>query len=32
MGAVIVIATTFVIINILVDLIYGYLDPKVKQN
>lgn len=30
MGSVIVIATTFVIINILVDLIYGYLDPKVR--
>lgn len=30
MGAVLVIATTFVIINILVDLIYAYLDPKIK--
>ncbi len=30
MGAVIVIATTFVIINILVDFIYAYLDPKIK--
>ncbi len=30
MGSVIVIATTFVIINILVDLIYAYLDPKIK--
>jgi peptide/nickel transport system permease protein len=28
MGSVIVIATTFVVINILVDLIYAYLDPK----
>lgn len=31
MGSVIVIATTFVIINILVDLIYAYLDPKVRM-
>lgn len=30
MGAVIVIATTFVIITILVDLIYAYLDPRIK--
>lgn len=30
MGAVIVIATTFVLITILVDLIYVYLDPKIK--
>ncbi len=30
MGAVIVIATTFVVINILVDLIYAYLDPKIR--
>ncbi len=30
MGAVLVIATTFVIINIIVDLIYAYLDPKIK--
>ncbi len=30
MGAVLVIATTFVVINILVDLIYAYLDPKIK--
>ena len=30
MGSVIVIATTFVIITILVDLIYAYLDPKIK--
>ncbi|MBC8884486.1 ABC transporter permease [Flavobacterium piscinae] len=28
MGSVIVIATTFVVINILVDLVYAYLDPK----
>ncbi|GAB1857397.1 ABC transporter permease [Flavobacteriaceae bacterium MHTCC 0001] len=30
MGAVLVIATLFVMINILVDLIYVWLDPKVK--
>jgi peptide/nickel transport system permease protein len=30
MGAVIIIATMFVIINIFVDLIYVWLDPKVK--
>lgn len=30
MGSVLVIATLFVIINILVDLIYVWLDPKVK--
>ncbi|WP_430615487.1 ABC transporter permease [Flavobacterium sp. JP2137] len=30
MGAVLIIATTFVFITILVDLIYAYLDPKVK--
>ncbi|NDI99754.1 ABC transporter permease [Flavobacterium sp. LaA7.5] len=30
MGAVLVIATTFVIINILVDIIYAYLDPKIR--
>ncbi len=30
MGAVLVIATLFVLINILVDLIYGWLDPKIK--
>ncbi|GAL68885.1 dipeptide transport system permease protein DppB [Jejuia pallidilutea] len=30
MGAVLVIATLFVIINIIVDLIYVWLDPKVK--
>lgn len=31
MGSVIVIATTFVIINILVDIAYAYLDPKVRM-
>ncbi|AXG74306.1 ABC transporter permease [Flavobacterium arcticum] len=30
MGAVLVIATTFVIINILVDIIYAWLDPKIR--
>lgn len=30
MGAVIVIATIFVVINILVDIIYGWLDPRVR--
>src|SRR5690606_24574391 len=30
-GAVLVIATTFIIINILVDIIYGWLDPKVRR-
>ncbi len=32
MGAVLIIATTFVILNIFVDLIYVYLNPKVKLN
>lgn len=31
MGAVLVIATTFVIITIVVDIIYAYLDPKIKM-
>lgn len=30
MGSVIVIATMFIIINIFVDIIYAYLDPKIK--
>lgn len=30
MGAVIVIATLFILINILVDVIYGWLDPKIR--
>src|SRR5690606_2697718 len=30
MGAVIVIATMFIIINIAVDIIYGILDPKIR--
>lgn len=32
MGAVLVIATTFILINILVDILYGILDPKVRLN
>lgn len=32
MGAVLVIATTFIFINILVDILYGILDPKVRLN
>jgi len=32
MGAVLVIALLFIVINILVDVIYGWLDPKVKLN
>ncbi|SFS65540.1 peptide/nickel transport system permease protein [Zhouia amylolytica] len=31
MGAVLVIATMFIIINIFVDLIYGWLDPKIRM-
>ena len=30
MGAVLIIATLFILINILVDLIYGWLDPKIR--
>jgi peptide/nickel transport system permease protein len=30
MGAVLVIAATFVVINILVDILYGVLDPRVR--
>ncbi len=30
MGAVLVIATMFILINIFVDIIYGWLDPKVR--
>ncbi|GHC55689.1 ABC transporter permease [Ulvibacter litoralis] len=30
MGAVLVIASLFIIINILVDVIYGWLDPKIR--
>ena len=32
MGAVIVIAFLFIIINIVVDLIYVYLDPRIKTS
>lgn len=32
MGAVLVIATLFVLINIAVDIIYGWLDPKIRLN
>ncbi|MFK5981411.1 MAG: ABC transporter permease [Flavobacteriaceae bacterium] len=31
MGAVIVIASLFIIINIFVDIIYGWLDPKIRS-
>ncbi len=31
MGAVLVIATLFIIINIFVDIIYGWLDPKITR-
>ncbi|WP_442847389.1 ABC transporter permease [Leeuwenhoekiella sp. H156] len=30
MGSVLIIATMFILINILVDIIYGFLDPKVR--
>lgn len=30
MGAVIIIATLFILINIFVDIIYGWLDPKIR--
>ena len=32
MGAVIVIATLFILINIFVDIIYGWLDPKISRH
>lgn len=32
MGAVLVIATLFIIINIFVDIIYGWLDPKIRTS
>ena len=32
MGCTLVIATIFVLVNIVVDLLYGYLDPRVLQN
>tara|TARA_R100000935_G_scaffold58697_1_gene97108 strand:- start:2714 stop:3790 length:1077 start_codon:yes stop_codon:yes gene_type:complete len=31
MGAVLVIATLFIVINIFVDIIYGWLDPKISK-
>jgi peptide/nickel transport system permease protein len=31
MGGVIVIATAFVLINMLVDVVYGWIDPRVRQ-
>ncbi len=31
MGAVLVIATMFILINIFVDIIYGWLDPKIRM-
>lgn len=31
MGAVLVIATLFILINIFVDIIYGWLDPKIRR-
>jgi peptide/nickel transport system permease protein len=30
MGTVLIIATFFVVINVFVDIIYGYLDPRVR--
>jgi len=30
MGSVLIIAATFVVINILVDVIYAWLDPKIR--
>ena len=30
MGAVLVVATVFVVVNILVDVAYGWLDPRVR--
>ena len=32
MGAVLVIASIFVIVNILVDIIYAWLDPRVRAH
>ena len=32
MGSVLVIATMFIIINIIVDIIYGWLDPRIRIN
>jgi peptide/nickel transport system permease protein len=30
MGTVIVIASLFIVINIFVDIVYGWLDPKIR--
>jgi ABC-type dipeptide/oligopeptide/nickel transport system permease component len=30
LAALIMVATAFVLINLLVDLLYGYLDPRVR--
>ena len=32
MGCTLVIATIFVLVNVAVDLLYGFLDPRVLQN
>jgi len=32
MGSVLTIALMFVVINIVVDLIYGWLDPRIRMN
>ncbi|MCH8326591.1 MAG: ABC transporter permease subunit, partial [Bacteroidetes bacterium] len=32
MGSVLVIATMFILINIIVDIIYGWLDPRIRIN
>ena len=32
MGAVILIAATFVVINLLVDVLYAVVDPRVRSN
>lgn len=31
-GAVMIIATVFVLVNLIVDLLYGYLDPRIKHS
>ena len=32
MGSVLTIATVFIIINVFVDILYKYLDPRIKLN
>ena len=32
MGCTIVVASIFVLVNIIVDILYGVLDPRVRQN